>query len=322
MNISFLNDRRVRFFGVVLPVLLLVGLVGAGCDSNSSTNEEPLQQVRYDLTAQSNSGAVSGGVDGTITFWRVGESQTLATLELDDGATGASVSHPAHIHAGAVSEAPGGIQLYLSPLDGSGGGGTSARVIDRPIEELADFDGYVNIHESVASLGNIVSQGNIGANADGTEGGGLTLVDNPRSVTYPLAATSNSGSVAPSGLSGSVTFREVTDNITLVTLSLDTGGGATGADVSHPAHIHAGSVSEAPGGIQIYLSPVDGSDAAARSSKLVMRSYDDLSGFDGYVNVHESVANLGAIVSQGNIGANASGSSGGGDDGGGGGGGY
>ena len=33
--------------------------------------------------------------------------------------------------------------------------------------------------------------------------------------------------------------------------------------------------------------------------------YDTLIGFDGYINIHESVANLGAVVAQGNIGANA-----------------
>lgn len=299
----------------MLPILALLVVVGTGCDSDSGMDEAPLQQISYDLAAQPNNGAVSSGVDGTVTFWRAGASQTIATLELDDGATGASVSHPAHIHAGSVAEAPGDIQIYLSPIDGSGGGGTSARVIERPIEDLADFDGYVNIHESVSNLSAVVGQGNIGANAEGTEGDGLTLVDNPRSVTYSLSANSNNGSVAPNGLPGTVTFREVTSGMTLVTLSLETGGGATGASVSHPAHIHAGSVSEAPGGIQIYLSPIDGSDAAATSSKLVERSYDELAGFDGYVNVHESVANLNAVVAQGNIGANASGTASGGSSG-------
>jgi len=308
----------------MLPILALLVVVGTGCDSDSGMDEAPLQQISYDLAAQSNNGAVSSGVDGTVTFWRAGASRTIATLALDDaaldnnGGTGVDVSHPAHIHNNSASET-GGIEFYLSPIDGSGGGGTSARVIERPIEDLADFNGYVNIHESVSNLGTVVSQGNIGANAEGTEGEGLTLVDNPRSVSYSLSANSNNGSVAPNGLPGTVTFQEVTSGMTLVTLSLETGGGATEAAVSHPAHIHAGSVAEAPGGIQIYLSPIDGSDTAAKSSKLVERPYDELAGFDGYVNVHESVGNLGAVVSQGNIGANASGTDGGsssGDDGG------
>ena len=240
---------------------------------------------------------------GTVTFWEAGSDQTVVTLELDDGATDASVAHPAHIHNNSASEG-GGIEIYLTPIDGSGGGGTSARIVDRPFEELANFNGYVNIHESVANLNTVVSQGNIGANATGTVAAGLDLVDNQRSETYTLDANSNDGSIAPNGIPGSVQFLELTSDLTFVQVSLDTGNGATGASVSHPAHIHNNTASEG-GSIEYYLGPVDGSDAAARSGKLVGESYDTLVGFNGYVNVHESVANLGDVVSQGNVGANA-----------------
>ncbi|MEF8939065.1 MAG: fasciclin domain-containing protein [Salinivenus sp.] len=268
-----------------------------------------MQSVSYDLEAQSNDGAIPGGVSGTVTFWDAGQGQTIVTLELDDealdsdGSTGANVAHPAHIHENSASEG-GGISIYLTPIDGRGGNGTSARLVERPFDELAGFDGYVNIHESVANLGTIVAQGNIGANAQGTPAASLDLVGNQRSETYSLDANNNDGSVAPNGIPGSVTFLELTGGLTFVQVSLDTGNGATGADVGHPAHIHNNSASEG-GGIQYYLSPVDGSDAQARSGKLVGESYDALTGFDGYVNVHESVSNLGDIVSQGNVGSNA-----------------
>jgi hypothetical protein len=307
---SFLRFLAVAFASLAASVFF------AACDSGGSgmdNTDETLRQVSYDLTAQSNDGSIPSGVDATVTFWELGANQTLVTLELDGGATGASVSHPAHIHNNSASEG-GPIEIYLTPLDGSGGGGTSARVVGRSFDDLVGFDGYINIHESVDSLNNVVSQGNIGANAEGQSGEGLAVVDNPSSKTYDLSATSNSGSAAPDGIPGRVTFNELTSSMTIVTLELDAGG-ATGASVSHPAHIHNNSASEG-GPIEIYLSPVDGTDQAARSSKLVGRSYDDLTGFDGYVNVHESVANLQNVVSQGNIGANA------GDDGDGGGGGY
>ena len=313
--------RRFSFFARLLAVVALAAgtVLWTGCDSNDSNMEsDDLRRVSYELTAQENDGSLPGGVDATATFWEVNNSQTLVTLELDGGATGASVSHPAHIHNNTASEG-GSIEIYLSPIDGSGGGGTSARVVNRPFDELADFNGYINIHESVDSLGNVVSQGNIGANAEGTSGEGLDLADELRATSYSLSANSNGGEVAPDGLPGDVVFQEITSNLTLVTLQLDAGGGATGASVSHPAHIHNNSASEG-GQIAIYLSPIDGSDSAARSSKIVERPYDELTSFDGYVNVHESVANLGNVVSQGNIGANAqggSGSDGGGDDGGG-----
>jgi len=300
--------RASLFFrrGLAVGALLLGLVVWTACDSGGSGMDEPTEdapdQISYDLEAQSNDGALSDGVGGTVTFWRASDNQTLVTLELDDGATGTELSHPAHIHENSAEEG-GDIAFYLSPIDGTGGGGTSARLIDRPIEDLADFDGYVNIHESVEDLGIIVSQGNIGANAEGTEDSGLDLVDDPRTETHDLAAVSNGGDVAPNGVPGEVTFRELTSDQTLVTLELGTDG-ATGASVSHPAHIHNNSALEG-GEIAEYLSPIDGSDADARSSKLVDQSFDELADFDGYVNIHESAANLGAVVSQGDIGANA-----------------
>ena len=313
--------RRFSFFSRLLAVAALAAgtVLWTGCDSNDSSMEsDDLRRVSYELTAQDNDGSLPGGVNATATFWEVNNNQTLVTLELDDGATGASVSHPAHIH----NSGDGSIAIYLSPIDGSGGGGTSARVVNRSFDELSDFSGYINIHESVDSLGNVVSQGNIGSNAEGTSGEGLDLADELRATSYSLSANANEGAVAPDGLPGEVVFQEVTSALTLVTLRLDAGGGATGASVSHPAHIHNNTASEG-GSIAIYLSPIDGSDSAAQSSKLVERPYDELTSFDGYVNVHESVANLGNIVSQGNIGANAEGGSGsdggsGDDDGGGG----
>lgn len=297
-----------------LLALLAGALLWTGCDSNSSSMDDATpDRISYDLTAQSNGGAIPEGVDGTVTFWAAGSDQTLVTLELDNGATGAGVSHPAHIH----NSGSGDIAIYLSPIDGSGGGGTSARLVNRPISELANFDGYVNIHESVSNLGTVVSQGDIGANAEGTEGDGLSLADNPRTVSYSLSANGNKGNVAPNGIPGTVKFRELTSGMTLVQLSLDVDG-ATGATVSHPAHIH----NSGDGTIEYYLNPIDGSDSAARSGKLVGASYDTLTGFDGYVNVHESVANLGNVVAQGDIGANADGGGGDDDDDDGGGGGY
>jgi uncharacterized surface protein with fasciclin (FAS1) repeats len=262
--------------------------------------------VSYDLTAQSNSGAIPNGVNGTATFWELNDTQTVVTLELTDGATGTDVSHPAHIHVNSASEG-GGIEYHLSPIDGMGGGGTSARVLDVPFDELTGFDGHINIHESVANITTVVATGDIGANAAGTEQEGLTRVPAPRSAEYALNASANSGSVAPDGVPATATFLELTEALTLVTLKLDIDG-ATGASVSHPAHIHVNSASEG-GGIEYYLSPIDGGDAAARSSKIVAAPFSMLKAFDGYINIHESIANLGIIVAQGNIGANAGGSS-------------
>lgn len=295
---------RLSLFASLLAGLLLL----AGCDSNDSDDDDaPLRQISYNLAAQSNSGAIPSGVNGTVTFWEVNDTQTLITLELDGGATGAAVSHPAHIHENDAATG-GPIAIYLSPIDGTdGSGGTSARLVNRSFDEMAEFDGYVNIHESVANLSTVVSQGNVGANASGTTGDGLDLNDPLRQQSYALDAQTNNGSAAPNGIDGGVVFTELTDDLTLVSLQLDITG-ATGADVSHVAHIHDNDAATG-GPIAFFLSPIDGTDEAARSDKLVGASFDTLIEYNGYVNIHESAANLGAIVSQGNIGANASSSS-------------
>ncbi|WP_251965348.1 fasciclin domain-containing protein [Salinibacter ruber] len=275
------------------------------------------RRVSYDLAAQSNSGVISSGVEGTVTFWEYNDSQTLVTLSLDNGPTGESVSHPAHIHNGNASEGGGGIEIYLSPLDGTNtendaNDGTSARLVNRSFDNLAGFNGYVNIHESVDNPV-VVAQGNIGANATGTLGAGLSLVDNPTMNTKELTAQPNEGAFS-NGVPGQLRLRELTADQTLVTVRLDpdddnnfeegpTQGSLQEATVSHPAHIHGSG-----GAIQDYLSPVDGSDPRARSSQIVPNSVLNSDGI--YVNVHESAAKLVNIVSQGDVGSSSGGSGG------------
>ena len=264
-----------------------------------------LQAVSYDLTAQSNSGAIPNGVAGTATFWELNDAQTLVTLALADGATGTGVSHPAHIHTNSTSSG-GNIAYYLTPISGSGGGGTSARVIGVPFDELTNFDGHITIHESVATLGTILSEGDIGSNAAGITQDGLVRPPAPRFTSYTLNTVANNGSVAPNGLSATATFIELTDTQTLARLDLNIDQ-ATGANAVHPAHIHENTVAES-GNIVYYLGPIDGSDTDPRSSKVIDASYASLVNFNGHINIHESPSTLGTILSEGNIGANAGGS--------------
>lgn len=295
---------------VISVGVLCVGLLAwAGCDSGGSNTDESVpDQISYDLSAQS-----SDGVSGTVTFWRAGPDTTLVTLDLDENATAGGVSHPAHIHNNSASEG-GEIEYYLSAVNGSSPNGTSARKIGQPIEFFADFDGHVNVHESPANLETIVGQGDIGANAEGATGNGLDLVDNPRAVTYPLNASTTDGSVFPNGVTGNVTFQELTNAKTLVTYSLDVDGSVNQANggnvtVAQIGHIHETTVSEGggivSGSFSGYLGSVAPTDPAARSSRIINASYDDLTSYDGYVNIHESNANAQYVFAQGNIGANA-----------------
>lgn len=298
--------KTLRFFSVLV---LGTGLMlWAGCDSTDTLDDDPNgddegpRQISYTLDAQPNEGAVPDGADGEVTFWEIDDQTTLVTLELDGGNTGAEVAHPAHIHNNSATQG-GGIEIYLSPIDGSGGDGTSARLVNRSYEDLVDFDGYVNVHESVANLDTVIAQGNIGANADGTEGTGLELVEDRRSTDYTLEAYQNEGTVAPEGVEATATFTELTEDETLVTIQLDS---TFQSNVGHPTHIHNDSASVG-GSIAFHLSPIDGTDEDARSSKLVGDRYETLTDFDGHADVHESVENQQDTLSVGNIGANADG---------------
>jgi len=305
------SPLRLVATALLVPLIFLTGCDG-GTGSMGGSSAVP-DQITYDLAPQSNDGAAPDGVSGTVTFWRAGPDSTLVTLDLDEDATVASVSHPAHIHSGSASEG-GQIAIYLSAVNGSSPTGTSARKIGRPIEDLAGFDGYVNVHESPANLGTIVAQGNIGANAEGTDGPGLSFVDNPRATTYPLSASSTNGSVLSEGVTGSVRIEELTDSRTLVTYSLDTNGSVEDAsgssvDVAQIAHLHENTVSQGgsivSGPFSGYLGSIAPTDPAARSSRILNVSYDELTSYEGYVNVHESNANAQYVFAQGNIGASA-----------------
>ncbi len=115
----------------------------------------------------------------------------------------------------------------------------------------------------------------------------------------------NLDEIGDSGLSGTVTFAELSNGNTTVVIDLS----GTSSGNSHPAHIHMNTAAEG-GGIAISLEPVDG--ASGTSTTIVSAtdagtaiSYSDLLMYDGYVNVHESASNLANVVAQGDIGQNA-----------------
>jgi hypothetical protein len=290
-----------------LLALTAIAVLATGCDSGSNDEDiapapDTLRSIRYPLTAVSNSGtAAPEGVGGTVTFWEINQQTSIITLELEDGPTETNVAHVARIHENSAEDG-GPIALYLSPIDGSGGDGTSARIVNASFDDLVGFNGHVNINESVSAPDVIIAQGNIGANADGIAAAGFDFVQQPRAVEYPLTAQSNEGAL-PTGVGGRLLVQEISEEQTLVTVEVRLDG-PTGTPFSHPAHIHRNSASEG-GPIAIYLSPIDGRDPENRSSQIVEASIDSIATTDGYVNIHESIDALGTVISQGNIGSNA-----------------
>ena len=229
-------------------------------------------------------------INGTATIHQRLSGAALLELELEG--TPNDGDHPAHIHANTAAEG-GDIAITLSAV--AGDSGTSWTHIEADdagaaitYEQLLEFDGYINVHKSIAELDVLVAQGDIGQNE---------LTGNE--VSYDLAAVSDAT------IFGTATFSERVNKETLVTLELV---GTTAGEI-HPAHIHSGAVADAPGDILVSLSNLIGDTGVSVTNVTQLDAggtldYDALLDIDGYINVHLSSENLGTLVAQGNVGAN------------------
>jgi uncharacterized surface protein with fasciclin (FAS1) repeats len=112
--------------------------------------------------------------------------------------------------------------------------------------------------------------------------------------TYALSATGAGGT----NVSGTAKFEKISDAQTKVTINLT----GTPAGGSHPAHIHVGS-NPPGGGIYVTLTNVDGTTGESIST--VNETFESLTTYDGYINVHLSAADLATVVATGETGAGA-----------------
>ncbi|MGB7394656.1 MAG: hypothetical protein WA913_09710 [Pricia sp.] len=118
------------------------------------------------------------------------------------------------------------------------------------------------------------------------------------SKTYTLGAVSNPD------ISGTARFVTFSNDSTVVELDLE---GTVDGNM-HPAHIHFNTAAEG-GDIAIDLNPVDGSTGESSTHVTELNddtaiSYEELLEYDGYINVHFSMDDLGTLVAQGDIGQN------------------
>ncbi|MCL6217863.1 CHRD domain-containing protein [Zunongwangia pacifica] len=280
----------MKKFGILLFAFL--GIVS--CSDDDDANVDPPfegETKKYDVSAVGES-----GVSGTAIFDENEDGSVTITLDLDG--TTAGVMHPAHIHYNSAAEG-GEIALSLDPVDGDTGiSETTVDMLDDDqteisFEDLLEFDGYINVHASADDLETLVAQTDIGGNE-------LT----GESKSYDLAE------VDIEGVSGTATFHERKNGETLVELDLE---GTTEGN-THPAHIHMGSVADAPGDIAITLTSVDGASGMSLTNVAMTDgteeedgtavSYEDLIEYNGYINVHASADDLATLAAQGNIGAN------------------
>ncbi|ELR72991.1 hypothetical protein C900_00493 [Fulvivirga imtechensis AK7] len=256
-------------------------LVAAG---DIGGNELTGESVQYDLASVSDP-----DIQGVATFQERVNGETLVTIDLDNTASGGT--HPAHIHMNTAAEG-GDIVVSLNSVNGETGMSMThvAKFDDGDAltyEALISYDGYINVHQSADNLGTLIAQGDIGQNAltGESEAYDLTAVDVP-------------------GVTGTATFHKRANDETLVVIDL---AGTTFAG-DHPAHIHVGSVAEAPGDIAISLSNVSSmgisSTNITETDEGEAMTYDDLINYHGHINVHLSADDLATLVAQGDVGAN------------------
>ncbi|MCM8570808.1 CHRD domain-containing protein [Gramella jeungdoensis] len=297
-NVSALDDGTMfgyedilDFDGYVNVHLSAEDLGTLVAQGDIGQNELTGESKTYELDSK----AVDG-IMGTATFEERVNGEALATLMLEN--TPEDGMHPAHIHMNTAAEGGDVAFTFNSVIGATGMSKTNVAALNDGTtfgyENILDYDGYINVHLSADDLGTLVAQGDIGQNE-------LT----GEAVTYQL------NSVAVDAIMGTAMFEERVNGETLVTLSLQN----TPVDGIHPAHIHMGSVAEAPGDIAITLNSVMGASGmsftnvsafnAAEGEEAEAITYENLTMFDGYINVHLSVENLATLVAQGNIGANA-----------------
>lgn len=277
-------NYQKHFFG---GILFLFSLIFISCDDN----EDPLPMVMptgsntsFNLAAVSNP-----SISGTAEFIENDDNTTTINLMLSGTPSGGM--HPAHIHFNTAAEG-GDIALTLGTV--VGGTGTSSVTVSTlddgtPISysQLINFDGYINVHASASDLATLVAQGDIGQNA-------LT----GESKTFTL------GTKDVTGISGSATFSRRINDETLVKIMLD----GTPDGGMHPGHIHFNTAAEG-GDIAVTFTPVDGSTGMSLTNISTLNdntsiTYNELLGFDGYINIHLSASDLGTLVAQGDIGQN------------------
>ena len=109
------------------------------------------------------------GVSGKATITENENGSFVVELDLDGTSEGNI--YPAHIHFNSAAEG-GSIAISLEPVDGATGMSTitiSQRDDGTSItyNEVVNFDGHFNVHQSSDALETIVAQGDMG-----TEGGG------------------------------------------------------------------------------------------------------------------------------------------------------
>jgi hypothetical protein len=291
-EISMLNDGSgvsyndlINFDGYLNVHLSTSDLGTLMAQGDIGQNELTGTSEQYPIGARSDP-----GISGMAIISERVNGESLVTITLQG--TDVVGDHPAHIHANTAAEG-GGILVDLTNVNGaSGNSATSISMLNdgTPItySEMVEINGYINIHLSIGELSTLVGQGDIGQNA---------LTEN--FVEYPL------NSVSEPNISGTATFSERNNGFTLVTVQLE----GTSPNGDHPTHVHNNDAATG-GSIAVGLNNVNGATGRGSTNITMLNdgtpmTYEELINFNGYINVHLSVADLATLIAQGDIGSNA-----------------
>jgi hypothetical protein len=260
---------------LLLLILAIVILVpGSGCQKD----EEPGRETSYNLKVQD-----VLGVTGIATFIETGNNATTIKVQLFGAPTG---THPAALYMNTVAEG-GTVVIELTPVDGSGSSSTLVKTLT--YDELIAYDGFIKVLKHSSEPNVILAQGDIGGN-----------VVTDKQVSYILQT------IGAFEVSGTALFEKRENGNSLVTLDLD----GTIAGEIYPATINLSSVATIGGGpVTKTLSSVNGSTGKSYTTIRILDgglpvSYDNWLNYNGYINIYQSEAKFGNIISQGNIGSN------------------
>jgi len=255
-------------------------VIGIGLMFSTGCTKDPVEarSTTYDLKVKD-----VLGVSGSVTFIETSPSVTTINVTLIGAPAG---SHPAGLYSNSVVEG-GTARLMLKPVDETGKSTTT--VSDITYSELIAYDGSVKVLKSDVDLLTILAQGDIGGN-----------VITKTNKTYTLKTKGSFG------VSGTALFEKRVNGNTLVTISLI---GTIPGDF-YPATINLGSVASVGGGpIVATLQNINGTTGKSYTNIKALNSdiaitYDNWMVYDGYINIYETSILTGAVICNGNIGAN------------------
>ena len=275
----------MNFKNTLRLMLIVLTTTFLSCDNDDDSSVFMGDEKVYTLNA-----VATPNISGMATFRMNQDNSTTVTIELMNTSS-LNEPMPAHIHFNTAAEG-GGIAVGLNPVDPATGMSTTVvTALDDgtsiTYSELLNFDGYINVHESMDNLATLYGQGDIGQNE---------LTGEMKS--YPL------GPVSDPNISGEVNFKERKNGTALAELNLF--GSISG--IVFESHIHMNSAAEG-GGIVFFFNDIDGSMSSSSATQVEALEdgtsfvYEDVLNYDGYVNVHLK-SDLSVLYAQGDIGQN------------------